>query len=185
MSHHSQPKRSSTPLEVFSPGTCSQSKNLKLLNWQISYFFKHFLISHLFFLFSFFCVYTYVLKFKCGYTNMYVQVLMHVCVWVCIEARRWCKISSSISLYLTYWGKVFHWSKEQLSLPWSVSGCGQVTTSTPLCINAGNLGFTCCWAISPAFIFIYISVFKWQLCSNQQRTFWSWCYILYLHSKIG
>lgn len=183
MSHHNQPKCSFPPHGVFSPGTCSQSKNSNLLNWQISYFFKHFLIFHVFFFFSFFCVYTYVFKFKCGYMNMCVQVLVYVCVWVCIEARRWHKISSSISLYLTYWGKVFHWSKEPLSLPWSVSGCGQVTTSTPLCVSVGNLGFTH-WAASPALVFIYITVFKWQVCSDQQRIFWFWCCILYLHSKI-
>lgn len=68
------------------------------------FMYKGFYCSFLMCIYVFMCVCLNICGCIC------VWVYMHTCVCVYMEDRGWCLMSSSITIYLIYWGRVSRWT---------------------------------------------------------------------------
>lgn len=69
--------------------------------------------------------------------NVHVCVHIYMCAHFCVEATGWCQLSSSVSPYLIYWGRVSCWSLS--SNTWVVLIASLPQVILLLCTDSGRL----------------------------------------------
>lgn len=95
---------------------------------------------------AFYCACVYACSHTCGDTCVHM-----CCVYMCVEARGWHSVSSSVSLPLRHWGRVCHWPHSSpswlvylVSLPWACS----MSASWVLGLRRSSCGHSRIWILN-------------------------------------